>query len=498
VATSTRAAPVAFIAVGIAIASLFVRTPSLDRALTIDEELWLGRSERFVGAVTDLRFRDAIETGHPGVTTMWIAGIAQRTLPAGASLRDRYARARLGMAIAASALIVLLWWLAGLVLGQGAAAIAGFLLAFDPFLLAHNRVVHLDGLLALFMVSSLLALIAAIRNSDKRLLLLSGALGGLALLTKQPAVYLLPVVLVVFWRDGGGLRARTLRWLAAAMLVVFVLWPILWVRPWHAASVMIGGGESAITETTSSGFFLGKLVDDPGPLFYPVALALRSSAFILPAAIATAVWAIRRRREEPARTVTHLLLFALGFLVMITFAAKKGDRYALPSLVAIDLAVAVGFLEFLRSRRRLIVSTLAGVLLVHAAPGLSLHPYELAHFNLLTGGPSVAQRAIVVGWGEGLDEAAEDLSRLPEASGTTVASTRVIQFEDFFVGRTVAIEDSTLVKPDGVEPDFVLFYISNVQTGRFPDLWGRYRDQVPFYQLEINGIPYVRVYRVAP
>jgi 4-amino-4-deoxy-L-arabinose transferase-like glycosyltransferase len=485
--------------VGIAITSLVVRAPSLDRALTIDEKLWIERSARFVDAVTDLRFRDAIETGHPGVTTMWIAGLAQETLPGDADLRDRYARARLWIGIVSSGLIVLVWWLAGMVLGHGAAAIAGFLLALDPFLLAHNRVVHLDGLLALFMVSSLLALMAAIRTEDRRLLLLSGALGGLALLTKQPAVYLIAVALVLLWRDGRGIRARLLRWLAPALLVVFVLWPVLWVRPWHAAAEMASGGGSAIVETTSSGFFLGRHVDDPGPLFYPVALALRSSAFILPAAIATAVWAIRKRRDdEQARTVVRLLLFALGFLVLITFASKKGDRYGLPSLVALDLAVAVAFLTYLRSRRRFIVSTLAGVLLVHAAPALSVHPYELAHFNLVAGGPSVAKRAIVVGWGEGLDEAAEDLSGLPDAAGSTIASTRVIQFEDFFAGRTVRIEDSTLVRPDGVRPDYVLFYISNVQTGQVPDVWARYKDQVPFYLLDINGIPYIRVYRVAP
>ncbi len=52
------------------------------------------------------------------------------------------------------------------------------------------------------------------------------------------------------------------------------------------------------------------------------------------------------------------------------------------------------------------------------------------------------------------------------------------------------------MKPGGVEPDLVLFYISSVQSGRVPDVWARYRDREPVYRLEINGIPYVRVYRV--
>lgn len=481
---------------GIAITSLLVRAPSLDRALTIDEKLWIERSDRFVDAVASARFGDAIETGHPGVTTMWIAGLAQRSLPSGADLRDRYARARAWIGIVSTALIVLLWWLAGLVLGQGPAAVGGFLLALDPFVLAHNRVVHLDGLLALLMVGSLLAILAALRTRDERLVLLSGALGGLALLTKQPAAYLIPVVLVALWRDGGGIRARFLRWSGAALLVIFVLWPVLWVRPWHAAGQMLGGGGAAITETTSSGFFLGRQVDDPGPLFYPIALAMRASPLILVAGIATVVWAIRSRREEPARSVVPLLLFALGFLVLMSLAPKKGDRYGLPSLVALDLAVGAGIVMFLRARRRLIISMLAVGLLVHAAPGLSLHPYELAHFNLVTGGPAAARHAIVIGWGEGLDEAAEDLSRLPGAASMTVATTRITQFEDFFVGCTIRIEDSALVRPDGIPADLVLFYISSVQVGRVPDVWDRFKDREPDYLLKINGIPYVRVYRV--
>jgi hypothetical protein len=495
VATSTRVR--ALIALGIAFASLVVRAPTLDRALTIDESLWVERSARFVDAVGDLRFREAIETGHPGVTTMWVAGLAQRTLPRDAELRDRYERARLGMGVASTVLIVLIWWLAVMLFGAGVAALAGLLLALDPFLLAHNRVLHLDGLLALLMVASILALMAALRSENRKLLMLSGALGGLSFLTKQPAVYLLLVVGVILWRDGGGIRGRFLRWLAPAAIVVVALWPVLWVRPWHAAALMLGGGSAAITETTSSGFFLGRQVEDPGPLFYPVALAMRSSELILPAGLATVVWAIRRRRDEPARSVLKLLAFGLGFLVLMSLAPKKGDRYGLPALVALDVAVAVGIAAFLRAKARWMVSAaIAALLFVHAAPGLWLHPYGISHFNLVTGGVTTAKGAIVVGWGEGLDEAAQDLSAMPGSAEMTVATTRITQFEDFFIGRTVRVEDSSLVKPGGVEPDLVLFYISSVQSGRVPDVWARYRDREPFYRLEINGIPYVRVYRV--
>ncbi|MCA1832088.1 MAG: hypothetical protein LC750_05005, partial [Actinobacteria bacterium] len=132
---------------------------------------------------------------------------------------------------------------------------------------------------------------------------------------------------------------------------------------------------------------------------------------------------------------------------------------------------------------------------LHGAPALALHPYEEAHYNWAVGGPRTATHAVIVGWGEGLDEAATALARSPDAARTTIATTRVTQFADFYPGTTVRLEDSSLMKPGGVQPDFVLFYISSVQSGRFASVWKRYKNSDPVYRLDINGIPFVRVYR---
>lgn len=483
------------LAAGLGAVALLVRVPGTDRAFTIDERLWIDRAERFVDAIADGRFGDAIESGHPGVTTMWIAGIAQRTLPDDADLRARYTRARLWIATVSAALIVLIWWLARRVIGELAALLGGLVIALDPFVLALNRLVHVDGLLALLMVASLVALAGSARGSGRGLLVLSGVMAGLSLLTKQPAVVLVPIAVVALWR-GGDVVERFAIWVGSAAAIVFVAWPVLWVRPWHALSVMAGGGGTALTEAHHGGFFLGRVTGDPGPLFYPVAFAFRSSAFILPAVVVTAIWAVRRRREEPARTAALLLLFALGFMIVMTIAPKKGDRYILPSFVAIDLAVAIGIAELVRARGRIMAAGAAAMLVLHTAPALALHPYELSHFNGAAGGPAVARRALVVGFGQGLDEAAAALNRLPGAREMTVATTDELNFTDSFEGPTVEIEDSSLVKHGAVEPDLVLFYISSLQAGRTADVWARFRDRDPIYLLEINGIPYVRVYRV--
>jgi hypothetical protein len=258
-----------------------------------------------------------------------------------------------------------------------------------------------------------------------------------------------------------------------------------------------GAARGAAEDSDAGRFFLGAHIPSPGPIFYPVAMALRASILTFIGGIGAGVWAWRRRRtDDDARRVARLLAYAVAFVAVISLTLKTADRYALPALVAVDLAVAVVLARALRTRRMTGVALgLVAAVALHAGPALALHPYELAHFDWAAGGPYVARHAIPIGRGEGLDQAARDLARLPNASQLTVATTRLTGFEELFPGKTVRIEDSSLVKTDGVRPDLVLFYLSSVQVGRLPDVWARYRDRAPFYELRINTLPYVRLYR---
>jgi len=490
----------ALFAVGIGLAAVaFVpRATGTDRGFMIDEKLWIERSVRFTNAVLGGHFSKAFTTGHPGVTTSWIAGLAQRTLPANATLLQRYERARLAMVIVNVLVLLVIWLLARPLLGELAAGIGAFLLALDPFLLAHTRLVHLDGLQTLAMTASLIALARGVRDDDRRMMAVAGAFAGFGFLTRIFAGFVLIVVVVALRRDGCGVRRRLAPFLGAAGAVIVVLWPLVWVRPWKAIALVVTGAARGEANTSDTGnFFLGTHLPAPGPIFYPVALALRASALTFLAGIPTAVWAIRRRKTDPqAATAAWLLAYAVGFLAVVSLTFKTADRYLLPALVAIDLAIAVALARALHGRRNVVVAAvLAGAVALHAGPALAIHPFELAHFDWAVGGPIAAQHAIPIGRGEGLDVAARDLATLPGAATMTVATTRLTGFEEFFPGRTIRIEDSDLSKPGGEHADLVLFYISSVLVGRLPEVWARYRDRKPFYELRINTIPYVRVYR---
>jgi 4-amino-4-deoxy-L-arabinose transferase-like glycosyltransferase len=463
---------------------------TLDRAFTIDEKLWIERSASFERAVERGDFAATLRTGHPGVTTMWVAGLAQRTLPDDAGLRARYARARLWLAVVDVALILLAWRLARALMSPSAALLGAFFLALDPFLLAHNRVVHLDGLLSLLMLCSFLALVRGARDDDSRALVLSGGLAGLAFLTKQPAIFLVPAAIIALAIKRRRIPAFVV-WVVPVGLVFVALWPAMWVVPGAAMRAMQGGGSQAFGEMASDGFFLGNRVHNPGIAFYPVAFAWRSSIPVLVGAIATAVWSVRRARaDRNAATALALLGFALGFMAMMTVGAQKGDRYILPVFAVADVLVAIGLARMtanVQPRRTALAA--AAVLALHGAPAIALHPYELAHFNWALGGPFSARHIMVVGWGEGLDESAGKLVRaVPAARDDTVAATRLTQFEDFFPGRTVGMRT-----PD--DATFFLFYISSVQAGTYDEVWRRYERRRPFLQVTINHLPYVRIYQ---
>jgi hypothetical protein len=469
--------------------------------VTVDETRWLARSRAFADAVAAGRFADTIATGHPGVTVMWAGGLAQRTLPDDAGLRERYGRARLALGVLAVALIVAIWALARSLLGEATALLAGLVLALDPFLVSATRVVGMDGLLALLVLASLLALLRGLRRRERGMLVASGVLGGLALLTKIPALVLLPTaVAVVRRRVEPPLRRRALAaWLLPFGATVLALWPALWVVPWRAAAAMIVGTGGAAHEVPSGRLLVG------GPLqpllFYPVTFLWRSTpTTLLGAALALGWWA-RRRLAGPAAT---LLAFALGFTLLVTVAPKHLDRYLLPAVVAADVAAAHALVGGLRrasdrGKRALAALGAAAALAAHAAPVVASHPYEVAAYNPALGGAAAARHVLVVGLtGEGLDRAAEDLNRLPGAERLAVATTFELPFREFFRGVTVPIDSSLVARPDGRPVDLVLFYFPSLQTGAATHLFEPYRERRPVYELWVMGIPYVRVYRAVP
>src|SRR5581483_1642033 len=97
--------------------------------------------------------------------------------------------------VVTAALVTLIAGLSWRLFGPLAGALTGLIVGLEPFYLAISQMVHMDAILSGTMVASVLAaLIAWERGGGRRWLIVSGVLGGLAFLSKVPAVFLLAFV----------------------------------------------------------------------------------------------------------------------------------------------------------------------------------------------------------------------------------------------------------------------------------------------------------------
>jgi hypothetical protein len=532
-ALATRAAAVG--AAIFAVAAL-ARLAAIDTYVTIDESRWVQRTADFSALIGQGNLEDTFIIGHPGVTTMWTALLGlgadrarQFSFLEGrtdATRRDGYyealGAARRPFALVGALGVAAVGLLGWRLLGAGAGIVGALLLAFEPFLVAQARVVHLDSGLTTYMaVAALSGLIYWTAGGAWPFLALSGLATGLAFLTKAPSVFVIgfvPLVAGLAWLTDGrrkpaGLAALALElaaWAAIAAAVGCLLWPALRLDPVGTILKMaqfterVGGGEH-------DNYFVGRVTDDPGLFFYPLALVLRLAPATL---VGVVLLAALRRRLDPARRRPALLLtlYCVGFTAMMTIGPKKFDRYILPIFPMLGLLAGLGLWLAARSVRlptrsrrpplalahspssMWIASVGLAVLLIavgiQAASFLSVVRYPLAFYSPLLGGGAIAERLILVGWGEGLDQAADWLNDQPRPLGEPTVATsyhRVLQAR--LVGSAVPLEHVRMA-------DYVVPYVNTLQRGAEADVLGPYlASGAVEHAVRIDGIEYARVYR---
>jgi hypothetical protein len=124
------------------------------------------------------------------------------------------------------------------------------------------------------------------------------------------------------------------------------------------------------------------------------------------------------------------------------------------------------------------------------------YPYYLTYHNPLFGGPPVAARLMtVIGWGEGLHEAAEYLNQQPEAESLQVVAERFCSMlRPFFVGEVSCLNSSL---GGLMQADYMVYYYNLIQRDlAWPNQWRYFeRHQTPVHRVNLQGLDYVRIYR---
>jgi len=474
-------------------------------------------------------------------------------------------RRTIGIAIACLTLLTFL--LIRKLLGLEIALLSGIFIACDPIYLAQSRRLHTDALAAGFTLLAALTLLLYLENPRKRnYLILSGVSFGLASLSKSTSFILLPWLPFAFGVYLGILPILSaiygvLGWSSTACLTFIALWPALWQlsvkvrglsipisipvvillfgiallsyrrlkeKGKHISAELISAsvllGFSLLFVVRRIGFviqrihvalttphevahlFMGRVVHDPGWLFYPVMLSVKSAPLTLPLALVGLLflWRFRERQEYAQRFRIASLLFILLvlFTLCLTITAKKFSRYLLVGFLVLDVLAAIGLhtaVKWMFNRighktssigQWIQVSLLSLATIIQVIPVLHLHPYYGTYYNPCWKVTDI-RKVCTIGDGSGLDIAAEYLNRKPEAKRLLVCVSPLAAelFSYYFKGRAYRSD----YRYEFRKPDYEVVYIRDLQIGRvrMEKIDGRLEKII-----RLNGVEYVWIYRL--
>jgi hypothetical protein len=135
------------------------------------------------------------------------------------------------------------------------------------------------------------------------------------------------------------------------------------------------------------------------------------------------------------------------------------------------------------------------VILFQAYSALRTHPYYFSYYNPLVGGSTKAPQVMMIGWGEGLDQAARYLNTKPDFDKLRVASWYSDgPFSYFFEGTTIQ-QDFPADPAEMVKADYIVLYIHQWQR-QLPsqEFLNFFEAMTPEKVIDIDGLEYARIY----
>jgi 4-amino-4-deoxy-L-arabinose transferase-like glycosyltransferase len=336
------------------------------------------------------------------------------------------------------------------------------------------------------------------------------------------------------WRLARRRLTDLLLWGGVAALLFVALWPVMWVDPVGTLVRMLNETFGKVEEGHLV-FFMGQPTLNPGPRFYPYVISLRLTPIVLTGALASGLmvigrlvdWKIGRLgnwktggQRDAAQghfmAAAWFWVFIVALLLFGDLSPKKQDRYLLPLFPFLDLLAAFAFVKVsesanqqiskwtntqyaTRSTQYAIRSTQHAVrialplllLIVHALPVLTAYPYYLAYFNPLLGGLPRAVETTLVGWGEGMEQAAAYLNQRPDADQLYVVAVPAQTFLPYFRGKG----ENFYTNDVALRADYVVLYVSQSQRlAPSPEIVRYFRAMDAERTVYVRGVPYAWIY----
>ena len=529
---------------------LLTRVPGLGQFVTADETLWLRYSANFYYSIRHGDWAGTFQSSHPGVTTMWAGAIgfhlvfpeyAEKGEAETSDYQLRHLLLRKGVnpleVLAAGRAVsifinalafLILWPLSKKLIGKEAAFIGLSLFALDPFILGHQRLLHQDGTQSSFMLLSLLSYLM-FRNTKKNpYLVISAFAGGIAALTKSPSWFIFPMLF--FFQSWDWLTSSKNDrksfishiaplgiWLALALVIMFILYPAMWNR---FSTILTGIFQYALDSAGGiySGpvFFWGRVfpyadLHSFSWIFYIVTGLWRSTPLSLLGIVLATYYLIsmpRNNDQFSRKNLFAIIIFAIGFTMIMSLGTKKFDRYLLPSLGPLLLVAGWGLVRSYRAIRNklnhklLLAAFIFIVSLAFSAQiwGINLtRPYFINYVNPMLGGSVKAFESIQLGWGEGMEKAAHYLMQEPDIENKQVAAwystsfNLIFEYDAEHIAITPNLPQAHL--DELLTKDYLVIYVHQHQRETPANLLSALEGMQPVFNLIIDGLSYVQIYQ---
>jgi len=445
--------------------------------VNVDAPAWNYRAKQFYAYLKNTNFAETYRSYHPGVSLMWLSGFGIElyyqireffygTLP---SYFDPYSfiwehfSAKLPLVIAGAFLLVISYRILKELVGKSLAFASIFILALEPFFVANTRVLHLDGLMTLFMFNSVLFVLFYHLTKQKKIyLIFSGFFAGLAILTKVPAVFVILFNLMLFFifRLGVVFTKRKINFkalfytsfifLLSSFAIFIILFPANWIDPINVITKIIINGVIETGGGAHGQYFMGEDSGDPGMIFYLYMLFFRLSPilslFLFVGIIGFIDKLYKKEKINTKNAVFAVsILFSFFYFLQMGISTKKIDRYILPIFPFISYAGAWGldclskWIKFRKFLAAILVAFLAQFFLLSKP----IFPDYFVYANPLFGG--IKRFYSIFGpmdWGAGYYKAAEFInsSKAKDKSKVITAAYNYASIEPYLLGNSVLID----------------------------------------------------------
>jgi len=283
--------------------------------------------------------------------------------------------------------------------GVGAGLLALTFFTFSPEMLSHGAIITPDMTLTVFCFITMALFRQALVTQHRRDHILAGVSLGLALLSKFPAVLLLPVIgiILAFVSLKKQPLSKTNMALAATSAVgVFLLGYGFDPRP-YLQGLQIQGSTPGHWS-----FLLGELSSEGWWYYIPVAFVLKTPIpLLLCLAAAITMAGITVFRRSIALDDVILWLPVLAFVTFFCIELRSiGLRYVLPIYPFVFVAAAGAVWRLVRAKYLIAVPVLW-----YVVTSATAWPHYLAYFNAFAGGSANGYRSLVdsnLDWGQDL------------------------------------------------------------------------------------------------